>query len=112
MPPREDRRHVLRLTTDGFGDLTSIFGCDFIEPHGTNNTRYCNRELDTASKAQLVEYDAAKRRVYTDRIQTILARRPSIIMSVRRSVYAFNSDLQGFHPSAGSVFDDMMNVDI
>jgi peptide/nickel transport system substrate-binding protein len=100
-------------TTDGFGDLAGIFGCAFIEPHGNNNSRYCNPELDAAAKAQMVEYDPAKRRVYTDRIQTILARDvPAIIMSVRRNVYAYNSDLRNFHPSAGTAFDDIMNVDI
>jgi peptide/nickel transport system substrate-binding protein len=100
-------------TSDGFGDLASLFGCAFIEPHGQNSSRYCNPAVDAASAAQLVEYDAAKRRVYTDRIQEILARDvPVIIMSVRRNVYAFNRDLRGFHPSAGSAFDDMMNVDI
>jgi peptide/nickel transport system substrate-binding protein len=99
--------------TDGFGDLSSILGCNFIPPHGQNNTRYCNREMDALIAKQLVEYDPVKRRAYTDRIQAIIFRdTPWIVSSVREIVYAYNSDLQGFRPNSGSPFDDVINVDI
>ena len=100
-------------STDAFGDVSSLFGCAFIEPHGQNNTRYCNRELDAASAAQLVEYDPVKRRRYTDLIQQILFRdAPMIVTSIRESVFAFNDDLRGFAPNASSPTDDFMHVDI
>jgi hypothetical protein len=37
---------------------------------------------------------------------------PSIVISAREDVFAFNKDLKNFHPNAVTPFDNMMDVDI
>jgi hypothetical protein len=34
------------------------------------------------------------------------------VTDAREDVYAFNDDLQGFHPNQVSLFDDLVNADI
>ena len=37
---------------------------------------------------------------------------PTIVMQMREDMFAFNSDLKGYHPNSVTPFDDMLNVDI
>jgi hypothetical protein len=37
---------------------------------------------------------------------------PTIVTSINEDIFAFNSDLTGFHPNQLSPFDDFMHVDI
>lgn len=100
-------------TTTGFGDPSNIFGCAFTPPKGQNTTWWCNREADRAMAAQMLEYDPAKRRRYTDLIQRkIFEEVPTIVLSIPPAIFAYNDDLKGFDPSVGAPFDDFMNVDI
>lgn len=99
--------------TGSFGDLSNIYSCAAIPPHGENYTRYCNRAVDAAMDKQIVEYDPRKRLRYSDFIQQQLFEdAPSIITSVRENVFAYNSDLRGFAPNQVEPFDGIMNVDI
>ena len=59
------------------------------------------------------EYDPAKRQRYSNIIQAGIAKDvPIVVMDIREDIYAYNSDLTGFHPNQLSQFDDFMNVDI
>jgi hypothetical protein len=37
---------------------------------------------------------------------------PIVVLNISEDIYAYNSDLTGFHPNQVSQFDDFMNVDI
>ena len=59
------------------------------------------------------EYDEQKRQRYADIVQNEIASDvPVTVLWVNEDVYAYNSDLKGFHPNQVSQFDDFMNVDI
>jgi ABC-type transport system substrate-binding protein len=59
------------------------------------------------------EYDERKRQPYADLVQNAIAREvPTSVLWVNEDVYAYNSDLTGFHPNQVSQFDDFVNVDI
>jgi peptide/nickel transport system substrate-binding protein len=98
---------------DPIGDLSPIYGCEQIPPNGQNGPRYCDRTVDDAMKKFKLEYDPAKRQVYANIIQAGIARdAPIVVLDIREDIYAYNSDLTGFHPNQLSQFDDFMNVDI
>jgi hypothetical protein len=37
---------------------------------------------------------------------------PTIVLSLREDIFAYNSDLKNFHPNAITPFDNVMNIDI
>ena len=100
-------------TTSAFGDATNLFACDKFPPAGQNVLHYCDKDVDAAMAAQLLEYDPQKRRAFTDFVQRkIFTDAPTIVLSIPRAVYAFNDDLKGFAPNVNAPFDDMTNVDL
>jgi peptide/nickel transport system substrate-binding protein len=95
------------------GDLSNLYACDQIPPKGQNDPRYCNRAVTAAMDKFKGEYDEGKRNVYASEIQHGIAKDvPVIVTSVAEDIFAYNSDLTGFHPNALTAFDDFMNVDI
>lgn len=98
---------------DPLGDLSTLYACDQIPPHGQNDPRYCNPRVTAAMAAFKQEYDPAKRRAYGDYIQATIAKEaPIIVTSVNEDLFALSDDVKGFHPNQVSAFDDFMNVDI
>jgi peptide/nickel transport system substrate-binding protein len=98
---------------DPIGDLSNLYSCEQIPPNGQNDPRYCDRAVDDAMMKFKLEYDPAKRQVYANTVQAGIARDvPIVVLNVREDIYAYNSDLTGFHPNQLSPFDDFMNVDI
>jgi peptide/nickel transport system substrate-binding protein len=98
---------------DPLGDLSTYYACKQRPPNGQNDPRYCNQKLDVLMERFKQTYDAAARRPIGFRIQEIVARDvPAFVTSIAEDIYAYNSDLTGFHPNQLSPFDDFMHVDI
>ncbi len=95
------------------GDLTNLFACDRIPPRGNNIPRYCDREVDAALARFEAGYDERVQRDALRVVQERLARDvPTLVLNARQDVYAFNDDLQGFHPNQVTPFDDLVDADI
>ena len=98
---------------DPVGDLSNLYSCEQIPPAGQNDPRYCDRAVDAAMQAFKQEYDEKKRQKYSNIFQAGIAKDvPIIVLDIQEDIYAYNSDLTGFHPNQLSPFDDFMNVDI
>ena len=95
------------------GDISEQYGCAFIPPNGQNMPRWCNKRFDADMANFKVLYGAKERQPYLDdAIQRILDEVPTFVTYINNDIYAYNSDLHGFHPNAVTPFDDFMNVDI
>ena len=58
-------------------------------------------------------YDLTRQRQLSWKIQEQIVKDvATVVMTLREDMYAYNEDLQNFHPNAVTPFDDMMNVDI
>jgi peptide/nickel transport system substrate-binding protein len=95
------------------GDLTNLFGCDRMAGKGQNVPRYCSRAVDAAMRRQLSTYDpreqfAASRFVQESLVDDV----PTIVTDARQDLFAFNDDLQNFHPNQVTLFDDLVDADI
>jgi peptide/nickel transport system substrate-binding protein len=98
---------------DPIGDLSNLYSCEQVPPAGQNDPRYCDRTVDAAMQAFKQEYDEKKRQKYSNIVQAGIAKDvPIIVLDIQEDIYAFNSDLTGFHPNQLSPFDDFMKVDI
>lgn len=98
---------------DPLGDLSTLFECKQRPPNGQNDPRYCNSEADALMERFKATYDDAARRPIGYKIQEAIARDvPVFVTSIAEDIYAYNTDLKGFHPNQLSAFDDFMNVDI
>jgi peptide/nickel transport system substrate-binding protein len=98
---------------DPIGDMSNLYSCEQIPPNGQNDPRYCDRTVNEAMNKFKLEYDPAKRQVFANAVQAGIARDvPIVVLDIREDIYAYNSDLTGFHPNQLSPFDDFMNVDI
>ena len=95
------------------GDLSALYGCQNLSPHGQNVVRWCNKRAQAAMDAIRLTYDEDERKRYDDIVQEELDKDvPTFVLNINEDVYAYNSDLKNFHPNAVSAFDDFMNVDI
>ncbi|MEO7040431.1 MAG: peptide ABC transporter substrate-binding protein [Candidatus Elarobacter sp.] len=98
---------------DPIGDVSNLYACDQMPPHGQNDPRYCNPAVTAAMAKFKLEYDETKRQKYANIIQAGIAKDvPIVVIDIPEDIYAHNSDLKGFHPNQLSAFDDFMNVDI
>lgn len=99
--------------TNPIGDLTNLFGCDRFPPKGQNDPRYCDREVDRALEHFDRTYDEREQLAASRFIQErIVHDVPTIVMDARQDVFAYNDDLQNFHPNQVTAFDDLVDVDI
>jgi peptide/nickel transport system substrate-binding protein len=95
------------------GNLTNLFACDRVPPKGQNVPRYCDHDVDRALDRFSGSYDEAVQQAASRFVQQRVVRDvPTIVTDAREDVYAFNDDLQGFHPNQVSLFDDLVNADI
>ncbi len=95
------------------GDLTNLFASDRVPPRGQNIPRYSDHEVDRALDRFLTTYVEREQYAASRFIQTRIARDvPTIVLDAREDIYAFNDDLQGFHPNQASSFDDLVDADI
>jgi peptide/nickel transport system substrate-binding protein len=98
---------------DPLGDYSFLFACNQIPPNGQNDVHWCNKRADTAMASFFTHYDQAQRNA-DDKIlfDEYVKDLPEIVLYGVADIYAYNSDLTGFHPNAVTPFDDFMNVDI
>ncbi len=94
-------------------DLAPIFGCDDVPPKGQNVMHYCDRALEPILTDFESQFDKDRQNDDLSKAARIIADDvPTIVTTSREDIYAFNKDLQNFHPNNSTRFDDMMNVDI
>ncbi|HMD01740.1 MAG TPA: peptide ABC transporter substrate-binding protein [Candidatus Baltobacteraceae bacterium] len=95
------------------GDLSAIYGCKNVSPHGQNVLRWCDRKAEEAMEAFRLTYDLSQQKVFDGIVQErLVAEVPTYVLQINEDLFGYNSDLKGFAPNAVSQFDDMMNVDI
>ena len=98
---------------DPYGDYSGYYGCGSFPPNGGNNLRWCNHDADGAMRALYAHYTQAERTADVRVVMTrLVADVPTIVMQMREDMFAFNSDLKGYHPNNVTPFDDMQDVDI
>ena len=98
---------------EAIGDYSPIYDCKAFPPNGQNDIRWCNPRAQAAMSALYGHYQQSQRNGDVLIVQQELVKdAPTIVTAIGEDVYAYNSDLKNFHPSAITPFDNMMNVDI
>jgi peptide/nickel transport system substrate-binding protein len=98
---------------DASGSLANIYSCALVPPNGQNDLHWCNPVAEAAMQDFKHTYDYARQKRDDDVVQEqLVGDAPTIVTAVQEDLYAYNSDLKGFHPNQVSQFDDIMNVDI
>ena len=98
---------------DPLGDFSSIYGCSAFPPAGQNDARWCDPAAQTAMDALFGHYDQSERDADLKVLMTrFVADVPSIVSFVRIDLFAYDKDLEGYHPNNVTPFDNMMDVDI
>lgn len=99
------------LTPDGA--LANLYSCKQFPPNGQNVLHYCDAKTEALLDAETAAYDERKRKpILVETQRRIIEDIPQIVMWIREDIYAYNSDLHGWHPNGVSPFDDLMNADI
>jgi peptide/nickel transport system substrate-binding protein len=82
---------------DADPDSSWILTCARVEPHGYNESHYCNPELDRLEAAALATYDPAERARFYAQIDDVLARDvPIVFVAWPKAVFGMNPRLKGF----------------
>ena len=98
---------------DAIGDMSAIYSCRSFPPNGQNELRWCNPRAQAAMDALFAHYDQTQRNGDVLVVeQELIKDVPTFVTRLREDIFAYNSDLRNFHPSAVTPFDNMMNVDI
>jgi peptide/nickel transport system substrate-binding protein len=86
-------------------DVSHIYGCSSVAPHGYNFSRYCNPALDTALAAATSTFDLrARAKAYSDAQRIIARDLPSLVMWQDQEIDMVPTRLRGFAPSIASPF--------
>ncbi len=81
-------------------DDSSQFTCANVPPHGYDEARYCNPEMETLQNQALTHYDRSTRQKAYHGIEAILARdNPILAFWWQRQQEAVVSNLRGFDPN-------------
>ncbi len=98
---------------DAIGDMSAIYSCHSFPPNGQNELRWCSPRAQAAMDALFAHYDQAQRNGDVLAVEQELVKDvPTMVTQLREDIFAYNSDLKNFHPSAITPFDNMMDVDI
>jgi ABC-type transport system substrate-binding protein len=100
-------RFELALLYGGFPDpdVSHVYGCASVAPHGYNFSRYCNPAVDSALQTATSTFDIGARMKAYASVQRIIARDlPSLVMWQDRELDIIPSRLRGFAPSITSPF--------
>ena len=95
-------------------DYTSTLGCEDVPPKGENVARFCDpRDREAAAAGESGVRRARPQSRSSRRLDDRLAETvPYFVLYIRDEIHAYNHDLQDWHPSSSTPFDDFMNVDI
>ena len=81
-------------------DDATIFTCDQFPPHGYNQSRFCNKELDAQERIALSSNDQAVRKKAYARVQEIVVDQlPTFTMWFARRFDVVSVDLKGYKPA-------------
>lgn len=81
-------------------DNSSEFTCAAMPPHGYNDARYCNPEMESLQTQALTHYDRATRTRAYHGIEALMARdNPILFFWWQRQQEALSVDLHGFAPN-------------
>jgi peptide/nickel transport system substrate-binding protein len=84
-------------------DESVLFKCDLAPPHGWNIYHFCNRALDAAEEAALVEYSQGARKADYAQVQEILTDQlPIFVLWFERDQHVINTDFKNFKPAHAS----------
>ena len=84
-------------------DESILFKCDLAPPNGWNIYHFCNRQLDAAEDAALVEYDQdARKREYATVQRIITDELPILVLWFERDQHVVNTDFKNFKPAHAS----------
>jgi peptide/nickel transport system substrate-binding protein len=82
-------------------DQASLVTCGAQPPHGNNETRYCNPELDAAENDALTNFDIPTRKKAYAKIESILTRDvPQLPIWWPRQIQPVNPDFKNFTPNS------------
>ncbi len=94
-------------------DMSNLYACYRFPPNGQNDMYWCDRAATAAMDAAKTSYDPVVRKKYIDIVQrSVYAEVPTVIITSRRELAGYNSDLKNWRPSSISPFDNMLKVDI
>ena len=94
-------------------DLSNLYACYRFPPDGQNDMHWCDRAATAAMDGAKTHYEFAARKSYIDAVQRrVYAAVPTVVMSSRKFLAGYNSDLRNWHPNSTAPFDDMLKVDI
>ncbi len=86
-------------------DVSHIYGCASVAPHGYNFSRYCNPAVDAALQAATSSFDIGVRMKAYASVQRIIARDlPSLVLWQDQELDIVPARLRGFAPSIASPF--------
>jgi peptide/nickel transport system substrate-binding protein len=95
------------------GNVQNLYSCDRIPPKGQNDLHYCDPAADRAMARILATYDPRAQIAAGHALQGILVNdAATFVLDIRKDTFAYNSDLQNFHPNQVTAFDDLRDVDI
>ena len=81
-------------------DNSSEFTCAYMPPHGYNDSRYCNPQMEALQNLALTHYDRPTRERAYHGIESLLARdNPILFFWWQRQQEALGVDLHGFAPN-------------
>lgn len=93
-------------------ELRQFFGCNRGVPLRFNVPHYCNSAVDRGITRALASFDVANQRRALRTVQDALATdAPAVVMYRLDDVVALAPSVSGFHPTLGTYFDDMLDVD-
>lgn len=104
---------VFAWGNDPIGDMSFVYSCTQIPPHGQNDIHWCNPRAEKAMNDLFTHYDQADRNKDDATVMTELNKdTPTIVTSGREDLFIYNKDLKNFHPGAITQTDEFMDVDI
>ncbi|HMD01850.1 MAG TPA: ABC transporter substrate-binding protein, partial [Candidatus Baltobacteraceae bacterium] len=81
-------------------DNSQVVMCKFQPPHGSNETRYCNSQVDAAEDDALTHFEIPVRKTAYARIEALLTHDvPFIATWWPRQIQPINPDFKGFRPN-------------
>jgi len=81
-------------------DDASQYTCANVAPKGYNYSRYCDKDMETAQKIALNNYDRPTRKKAYAQIQSLLARDvPEVFMYYLRTMHPISVNFKGFAPN-------------
>ncbi len=94
-------------------DMSNLYACYRFPPDGQNVMRWCDKKATAAMDRVKVNYDFGIRKAANDEVQrAVYADVPTVVIDARKELFAYSTDITGWHPNPVAPFDSIMPVDI